>query len=119
MKKIFIVMTFFLSSCIMELPTTPELNINLEDIENGTTELKDSTKLKMNGVYEVIQGSEIFGKTVVARWIKNRWCIYSNHDVVFSENAGGSDGDKILLKGYIRIVRSGSGSRINLSILPV
>jgi glycerophosphoryl diester phosphodiesterase len=119
MKKIFIVMTFCLSSCIMELPTTPELNINLEDIENGTTELKDSTKLKMNGVYEVIHGSEIFGKTVVARWIKNRWCIYSNHDVVFSENAGGSDGDKILLKGYIRIVRSGSGSRINLSILPV
>lgn len=118
MKKIFIVMTFYLSACIMELPTTPELNIDLQDIENITTELKDSTKLKMNGIYEVIQGSEIFGKTVVARWIKNRWCIHSNHDAVFSANAGGSDGNKIILSGYVRTVRSGSGSQINLSILP-
>ena len=118
MKKIFIVLTVCLVSCISELPTVPELNIDFQDVIYSTTELNENAKLKMNGIYEVIQGSEILGEKVVGRWIRDRWCIYSNHDVVYSENAGGSVGDTTLLKGYIRIVRSGSGSRIDLSILP-
>jgi len=118
MKRLYLLIIFCLVSCIMELPTVPELNIDLQDIKNRTTELDSRTKLKMNGIYEVIQGSEILGEKVVGRWIRDRWCIYSNHDVVYSENAGGSVGDTTLLKGYIRIVRSGSGSRIDLSILP-
>jgi glycerophosphoryl diester phosphodiesterase len=118
MKKIILIMTVYLVSCITELPTAPELKIDFRNIINRTITLSDSTKSRMNGIYEVIQGSEIFGEKVVGRWIGNRWCIYSNHDVVYSENAGGSLGDTILLSGYIRIVRSGSGSRMDLSILP-
>ena len=118
MKKIILIMTLCLVSCITELPTVPELNIDFNNIINITIGLDDSTKSRMNGIYEVIQGSEIFGEKVVGRWIGNRWCIYSNHDVVYSENAGGSVGDTILLSGYIRVVRSGSGSRMDLSILP-
>ena len=119
MKKIILIMTVCLVSCITELPTVPELKIDFRNIMNRTTALSDSTKSRMNGIYEVIQGSEILGKKVVCRWLDKRWCIYSNHDVVYSENAGGSIEDTIILTGYIRVVRSGSGSRIDLSVLPV
>jgi len=118
MKKIILIMTVCLVSCITELPTVPELKIDFRNIMNRTIALSDSTKSRMNGIYEVIQGSEILGKKVVCRWLDKRWCIYSNHDVVYSENAGGSIGDTILLTGYIRVVRSGSGTRIDFSILP-
>jgi len=118
MKMICIVMIFILVSCISELSTVPELNIDFNNIIKTTTALDDSIKFRMAGVYEVVHGSKILGHTVVGKWINNRWCIHCNHDVVYSVNAGGSVGDTILLTGYIRIVRSGSASKVDLSILP-
>jgi len=117
MKKTCIVMIFCLVSCITELSTVPDLNIDFKNIIR-TTALDDSIKFRMAGVYEVIHGSKILGQTVIGRWTDTRWCIHSNHDVVYSENAGGSIGDTIILTGYIRKVRSGSGSKVDLSILP-
>jgi glycerophosphoryl diester phosphodiesterase len=55
----------------------------------------------------------------VGKWINQRWCLYSNHDVVYSENIGGSTDDSTFeFTGYIRIIRSGSGTRIDLKINP-
>ncbi len=54
----------------------------------------------------------------MCRWVGKRWCLYSQHDIVFSEQAGGASGDSILLIGYTRIVRHGTAIYINLSILP-
>jgi len=118
MNKIFILIIFLLFSCISKLPTVPELNIDFDNIIKSTSALDDSMKFRMAGVYEVIHGSKILGQTVVGKWINNRWCIHCNYDVVYSVNAGGSVGDTILLTGYIRKVRSGSVSKVDLSILP-
>lgn len=116
MKYLICVIMLLFSSCISELTTEPEFEIG--NIEDQTTPLSDTAKALMNGVYKVEQGSDIFGDVVVGKWIGKRWCLYSNHDVVFSENAGGLSGIQILFEGYIKIVRSGRGASIDMSIQP-
>ena len=98
------------------MPTTPNLDIELNVFEKETIQLNDSAKITMNGVYKVIEGKEFFGDEVVGKWVDNRWCIYAKHDAVFSINSGGYSGDSIMLCGYFRTVRSGSGALIDLSV---
>lgn len=120
MKKLFILISFSLLSCLSELPTVQDFYINLESIDLRTTQLEDSIKLKMNGIYEVRVGKDLFGNNLVGKWINNRWCLYSIHDVVYSENKGGlyEEDSSFKFIGYIRIVRSGSGTQTELNIHP-
>jgi glycerophosphoryl diester phosphodiesterase len=123
MKYILFLLMLAFTSCISKLNTEPEFNLDLDSYAEGTDILKESSKLIMNGVYKVISGNDILGDEVAGKWIGNRWCLYSSHDVVFSENAGGysknSTGNlshQIIFTGYIRIVRSGKGVILNMSI---
>jgi glycerophosphoryl diester phosphodiesterase len=105
-----------MGSCDPRLPAgfvDPDV---FEFIDEPTARLSDSGKSFMNGVYEVVQGSSELGSPVVGRWIGDRWCLFSQHDVVFSVCAGGSSGDSIKLLGYVRYVRSGSGIRARFII---
>jgi glycerophosphoryl diester phosphodiesterase len=72
----------------------------------------------MNGVYTVISGNDLLGEQASGKWIGKRWCLYSDYDVVFSENAGGFSEHQIIFEGYIRIVRSGRGVMLKMSIRP-
>ena len=116
MKYILASLCLILISCNY-LPTNPDLNINYGSI-NGASPLDSSAKSIMNGIYKVIDGKDLLGDEVAGKWIGNKWCFYSNHDVVFSENAGGSFGDSLVFAGYIRVVRSAGGSEIKLTMLP-
>jgi len=120
MKRLSILITFFLLSCLSELPTVPDFYFNLDSVQTRTITLNDIIKSKMNGIYKVRSGEDLLGDKVVGKWIKERLCFYSLHDVVYSENKGGlSDEDSSFkFEGYIRVVRSGSGTRIDLKILP-
>jgi glycerophosphoryl diester phosphodiesterase len=119
MKGLFLVFSFFLISCLGELPTVPDFSLDLDNIDLETTPLDDSVKIYMDGVYEVLQGKDLFGDEIVGKWINDRWCLYSKHDVVYSENIGGSKADStIIFEGYIKVVRSGSGTGLKLNILP-
>ncbi|MBM2815129.1 MAG: hypothetical protein HW421_1891 [Ignavibacteria bacterium] len=118
MNKFLIYIVLFLICCSSELPLAPELTVDFNRLESATTPLDSIAKSNMNGIYSVLEGKEMFGDEVVGKWIERRWCLYAKHDVVFSENAGGSSGDLILLTGYVRIVRSGSASVLDLKIYP-
>ncbi|HSW53713.1 MAG TPA: glycerophosphodiester phosphodiesterase [Ignavibacteriaceae bacterium] len=98
----------------MHLPTEPELYVD----DKYTVQLSDSSKSAMNGVYAVDSGKDLLGEEVVGIWKDRKWCMYAKHDVHFSECAGGPIGDLIEINGYIRIVRSGSGQNLNLTISP-
>lgn len=117
-KRILILITFFLTSCVIELPTSPLPDIDFKSIELRTIPLSESAKSNMNGVYKVIQRTKTFGEEVVGRWVGKRWCIYSKQDVVYSQLAGGTSQDSVLLTGYSRLVRYGSVLNINLFVLP-
>ena len=118
MNRVLIIISLFLTSCVIELPTSPLLEIDFQSIESRTIPLGENTKSNMSGVYKVIQGTETFGNEVAGKWVGKRWCLYSKQDVVYSEQAGGSSANSVLLIGYSRIVRYGSALKINLSVLP-
>ncbi len=111
-----ILMCTVMGSCNPGLPTAPDLYVDFEMIDSPTNPLNPAGKSYMDGVYEVVQGKGKLGNPVVGKWIGNRWCLYSVHDVVFCVCAGGSLGDSIKLWGYERVVRSGSGTRLRLTI---
>jgi len=112
MKHITFLSLLILASCIMHLPTEPELYVN----DKYLIQLSDSAKSLMNGVYAVDIGKDLLGEEVVGIWNDRRWCLYAKNDVLFSECAGGPIGDLIEIIGYIRIVRTGSGVNLNLTI---
>ncbi|MBE2189687.1 MAG: hypothetical protein KGZ71_05690 [Desulfobulbaceae bacterium] len=118
MKKLWILLLIILVSCISELPTAPELKVDFELFENITIPLCDSTKLFMDGVYEVLKGKEIFGSEVVCKWFDKRLSIISTSDVIYSENVGGAVVDTIAFTGYFRTVRSADVARMSLLIYP-
>ena len=105
-----------MASCDPRLPSEPDLYVDFESIDAPTAVLSDTSRLLMNGVYEVVQGGSELGSSVVGSWIGNRFRISSQHDVVYSITAGGSSGDSIKLRGYMRVVRSGSGSRVRFQV---
>jgi glycerophosphoryl diester phosphodiesterase len=114
MKYIYLILSICFASCFSKLPTEPELYIN----SSASITLCDAAKCCMDGVYSVLKGQQEFGEEVAARWVGDRWCIYSRHDVVYSENSGKLEGDSIVLNGYVRIVRSGRGTQLSLIVLP-
>ena len=114
MKHTLIFLMLIFSSCLFNLPTEPDFYIN----DTYTIQLTDSAKFYMTGVYSVEEGNGLLGDEVVGIWNDRKWCMYTKHDVLFSESAGGLVGDSINTAGYIRIVRSGSGYNLKLTISP-
>lgn len=113
MKKIFLFILLILLGC-KEQPIEP-LSPPV------TTELSDSQKVEMNGVYFVKSGKNIFGDTIVVRWVKNSLVFYSTSDVIFAENFGGENELKneekvILLNGYYLKIRQGTRKNLELYI---
>ena len=114
MRRFTFLFLLIVTSCIMHLPTEPELYVD----DKYTVQLSDSAKTNMNGVYAVDYGKDLLGEEIVGIWKDRKWCMYAKHDVHFSECAGGPIGNLIEINGYIRIVRSGSGQNLNLTISP-
>ncbi|MCX7909193.1 MAG: hypothetical protein N2560_06730 [Ignavibacteria bacterium] len=98
------------------MPSSPDLVIDFNEIDLKTIDLYFSEKVIMDGVYYVSEAKQILGATVAGRWVGNRCCFYSVQDVIYAECAGGIVLDNIKLTGYIRIVRSGSESKVNFTI---
>lgn len=105
-----------IAACDPRLPVGPDVFVDYDAIDSPTSPLSEAGKQAMNGIYEVVDGQNKLGTVVAGEWHGNRWRLFAQHDVVFSESAGGSLGDSIKLMGSMRAVRSGSGTRIRLTI---
>jgi glycerophosphoryl diester phosphodiesterase len=118
LKTISVIMLFCISicSCIYELPTSPELNSELIITRGRIPVPNRDVQLKMDGKYIVLDGKDLLGNTVACRWIRESWCIHADYDVVYGEFAGGFNDSSLEFNGYIRLVRSGSGSKVSLVI---
>lgn len=111
-----VLMAVGMGSCDPNLPVGADVYVDFESIDSPTVPLSEVGRSYMNGVYEVVQGQSELGSVVVGKWFRNRWRLFAQHDVVFSVCAGGSLGDSIKLVGYVRAVRSASGTRVRLNI---
>ena len=83
-------MMFCIVSCLSELSSESDVFVDFEVIDSPTTPLNTTARTTMNGVYKVVEPKDVLGDLVVGKWIGRRWCLFSQHDVVFSETAGGS-----------------------------
>lgn len=101
-------------SCLSQLSPEPVLHTEFDLFLANPTALSDISRNVMNGIYTVSIGTtslkEEWGDTVVCKWVKQRFCLYSIKDAVYSENGGGFLGDSLHLCGIMRIVRSGEGA---------
>lgn len=111
-----ILSSFFLLSCVTELDPVVMPEIDWATLEQKTIQLSAQGRAKMDGVYVVDQGSDLFGDTVVMRWEQDRFTLLARVDVVFAVVAGGLDGERCLFEGYYRVVRSNGVGRVQLNI---
>lgn len=121
MKLLLIISFVLLYSCKYDLPVPFQKNVDIKGITEITTYISKDIRDKMEGVYKVETGSEILGKELVAKWIDDRFCLYSSSDVIFSVNTGGlchfgSYKGSIIFAGYIYMVRNGSGHHVEFSV---
>lgn len=103
-----------------KLPSAPDLKEKIEYFRDSVDELSTNQQELMNGVYEVVNSQELFsGNVIVGRWVNNSFMLYSTNDVIFSENIGGflkNYPDSISFRGYILVVRSGTGDSCTLNM---
>jgi hypothetical protein len=67
-----------------------------------TTPLPNSSKLVMEGVYEVTQGNDLLGDQVVVKWNRDRLSIFSGKNGVYIVMNGGSLDSVLFFLGYWR-----------------
>jgi glycerophosphoryl diester phosphodiesterase len=80
--------------------------------------LDEKVRTTLEGVYAVDAGSELFGDSLVLRWVNERIYAYSGSIVVFAELAASHSGDSIRFSGGYHFVRSAVTGKLDLEILP-
>jgi glycerophosphoryl diester phosphodiesterase len=103
------------SGCVSEL-LTADMPLDLTAPPGDPIDTTGKTRLE--GVYYISQGNDIFGDTLVALYVRDHLCIYSGAEVIFSENAGSISSDTAHFAGYYRFVRSALTGNLHFSILP-
>lgn len=105
-----------MSSCNnYDLPET--VNIN-PPITNGQP-LNSISKTKLEGVYKVVKGSEVFGDTLILKWSKdNNLSIFGGINGLYAVTKGVKKDSSIYVYGYWRYALNSETGGINLQLNP-
>jgi glycerophosphoryl diester phosphodiesterase len=118
MKRSIYTLTFFamlISGCVSVLLTA---DMPLDLTAPPGYPIDTIGKQRLEGVYYISQGNDVFGDTLVALYVRDHFCLYSGAQVIFSENAGSIISDTAHFTGYFRFVRSALTGNFNLHIFP-
>lgn len=101
MKKIIYLIFIFCFSCdnLVDI-TIPDFNDN--SFMEGTMEIPSSAKAKMEGIYKVKNGQNVFGSEVVVKWNGDNLSIFGEKQSVYFVTTAGSKGTDIRIEGYWR-----------------
>ena len=69
---------------------------------DSTLDLPSSAKTKMEGVYKVNKGNDVFGNRVVLKWSRNGLSIFGENQAIYSILDAGSLNNEIRMEGYWR-----------------
>ncbi|OGU24968.1 MAG: hypothetical protein A2X66_04950 [Ignavibacteria bacterium GWA2_54_16] len=88
-----------------------DFTVSVPEFEGGgaitkSLRLDDSVKAKLNGVYSVESGFDIFGRTVVGKWNGNTFSIFTGKNSAYFVLQGGRVDSSIVLEGYWRYARA-------------
>ena len=103
MKKLIILIASLLViySCNNEVDITNPV-VDPSNFLSQTTPLNSNSKLIMDGVYEVINGTELLGEQVVVKWTRDRLSIFSGKNGGYIILDGGSLDSVVFFMGYWR-----------------
>ena len=96
----------------------PEIvNIN-PPITNGQS-LNNTSKIKLEGVYKVMKGNEIFGDTLIFKWSKgDNLSIFGDKIGLYAVTKGVKKDSSIYVYGYWRYALNSETGAINLQLNP-
>jgi glycerophosphoryl diester phosphodiesterase len=103
MKTIIILFAslLFIYSCDNEVDVINPV-VDPSNFLSQTTPLPNSSKLVMEGVYEVTQGNDLLGDQVVVKWNRDRLSIFSEKNGGYIVMNGGSLDSVLFFLGYWR-----------------
>lgn len=114
-KKILITLIVFALSCsILVDPNVPDCIY--ENTLDGTIELPPSAMCRIEGVYSVTQGFEIFGEKVVIKACQGYMSVFAKKNAAYIILESGSIGNDLLFNGYWRYAKDVKSGMINLTI---
>ena len=87
-----------------------------ENTLNGTIELPQAAKCRIEGVYNVVQGNDVFGNKVVIKACQKYISIFAEKNAAYIVLESGSSGNDLFFKGYWRYAKNFKSGMINLSI---
>jgi glycerophosphoryl diester phosphodiesterase len=107
---------FLMSGCNdYDLPEI--VNIN-PPIANGQS-LNNASKTKLEGIYKVVKGNEIFGDTLILKWSKdNNLSIFGGINGLYAVTKGFKKDSSIYIFGYWRYALNSETGGINLQLNP-
>ena len=113
---ILLLILFVMSGCNnYDLPEI--INFN-PPITNGQP-LNNTSKTKLEGVYKVIKGNEIFGDTLIFKWSKdNNLSILGNKIGLYAVTKGVEKDSSIYVYGYWRYALNSETGALNLQLNP-
>jgi len=109
-----IVILAVMSGCISELTEPTYFGI----MPPAGAPIEDTGKVRLEGVYTVVDGTELFGNTLVGLWLNDRFCLYSGAQVIFFETAGSLQDSTANFNGYYRFIRSDQSGLVFFHVLP-
>jgi glycerophosphoryl diester phosphodiesterase len=113
---ILLLILFVMSGCNnYDLPEI--VNIN-PPITNGQS-LNNTAKTKLEGIYKVIKGNEIFGDTLILKWSKdNNLSIFGDKIGLYAVTKGVKKDSSIYVYGYWRYALNSETGALNLQLNP-
>lgn len=113
--SLFVVLLGLVAGCICEL-LDPNMPLTLPVVPGNRIDSVGEARLQ--GVYSITDGKEMFGDTLVALLVRGHLCFYAGQHVIFLECNGAISNDTAQFIGYYRFVRSQVIGDISLHILP-
>jgi glycerophosphoryl diester phosphodiesterase len=110
-------LTIFLMSSCNDYDLPEIVNIN-PPITNGQP-LMNTAKTKLEGIYKVIKGKEIFGDTLILKWSKdNNLSIFGGINGLYAITKGLKKDSSIYIYGYWRYALNSETGGISLQLNP-
>lgn len=113
---LFFLILLFMSSC--NDYDIPEVVNVMPTVTNGKS-LTNTSKTKLEGVYKVIKGNEIFGDTLIFKWSKgDNLSIFGDKVGLYAVTKGVKKDSSIYIYGYWRYALNSETGTVNLELSP-
>ena len=114
LNKIILMILIAVSCSVLVDPEVPDCIY--KNTLDGTIELPQAAMCRIEGVYNVVQGNDVFGNRVVIKACQGYMSVFAEKNATYIILESGSSGNDLLFNGYWRYSKDVKSGMINLSI---